>query len=381
MKLREIREILQAEIICGEDRMDDDIRFAGGSDLMSDVLAFGQPGILLLTGLTNTQSVRTADIIDATDLPNDGNDCTDDLCTAGQPSNPPLPAGTSCGQGKDLVCDDSGTCVGCNGPEDCIGADGACSWRVCVDQECGVTNAPNGTSCNDNVYCNGADSCSNGSCSQHAGNPCDGPDGDGDCSETCRESQNDCNGNDFNGAVCNDGTYCNGNDACSNGNCSQHAGDPCDGPDGDGDCSETCRESQSDCNGNDPNGASCDDNLYCNGDDSCSNGACAQHTGDPCVGPDGDGNCAESCMEGPDACLANDPNGSFCDDGHYCNGPDACSNGICYPSNNDPCPGPDGDSDCTESCREQQDDCNGNDPNGSTCPAGECISGLCTPLR
>lgn len=33
---------------------------------MSDVLAFGKPGILLLTGLTNTQSVRTANIIDAT---------------------------------------------------------------------------------------------------------------------------------------------------------------------------------------------------------------------------------------------------------------------------------------------------------------------------
>lgn len=32
---------------------------------MSDVLAFGKPGILLLTGLTNAQSVRTADIIEA----------------------------------------------------------------------------------------------------------------------------------------------------------------------------------------------------------------------------------------------------------------------------------------------------------------------------
>ncbi len=32
---------------------------------MSDVLAFGQPGLLLLTGLTNVQSVRTAEIIDA----------------------------------------------------------------------------------------------------------------------------------------------------------------------------------------------------------------------------------------------------------------------------------------------------------------------------
>ena len=33
--------------------------------MMSDVLAFGQPGLLLLTGLSNSQSVRTADIIEA----------------------------------------------------------------------------------------------------------------------------------------------------------------------------------------------------------------------------------------------------------------------------------------------------------------------------
>jgi predicted transcriptional regulator len=32
---------------------------------MSDALAFGKPGILLLTGLSNAQSVRTADIIEA----------------------------------------------------------------------------------------------------------------------------------------------------------------------------------------------------------------------------------------------------------------------------------------------------------------------------
>jgi hypothetical protein len=32
---------------------------------MSDVLAFGKPGLLLLTGLSNAQSVRTANIIDA----------------------------------------------------------------------------------------------------------------------------------------------------------------------------------------------------------------------------------------------------------------------------------------------------------------------------
>jgi predicted transcriptional regulator len=65
MTLREIKELLQAEVITGHDRLDEEITLAGGSDLMSDVLAFGKPGILLLTGLSNSQSVRTANIIDA----------------------------------------------------------------------------------------------------------------------------------------------------------------------------------------------------------------------------------------------------------------------------------------------------------------------------
>ena len=65
MTLKEIKEILQAEVITEDDGLDLEVTFAGGSDLMSDVLAFAKPGILLLTGLSNTQSVRTANIIDA----------------------------------------------------------------------------------------------------------------------------------------------------------------------------------------------------------------------------------------------------------------------------------------------------------------------------
>lgn len=65
MTLKEIKELLQAEVICGGDYLDVEITFAGGSDLMSDVLAFSKPGILILTGLSNSQSVRTANIIDA----------------------------------------------------------------------------------------------------------------------------------------------------------------------------------------------------------------------------------------------------------------------------------------------------------------------------
>ena len=66
MTIKEIQKILDADVICGsEDLLETEIQFAGASDLMSDVLAFGKPGILLLTGLTNAQSVRTADIIEA----------------------------------------------------------------------------------------------------------------------------------------------------------------------------------------------------------------------------------------------------------------------------------------------------------------------------
>ncbi len=65
MTLKEVKELLKAEVITGEEKLNEEITFAGGSDLMSDVLAFGKPGILLLTGLSNAQSVRTANIIDA----------------------------------------------------------------------------------------------------------------------------------------------------------------------------------------------------------------------------------------------------------------------------------------------------------------------------
>lgn len=42
------------------------------------------------------------------DTPDDGNECTMDVCAAGVPSNPAAPAGTPCTNG---VCDGSGVCV------------------------------------------------------------------------------------------------------------------------------------------------------------------------------------------------------------------------------------------------------------------------------
>jgi predicted transcriptional regulator len=63
MKLSEIRDILDAQVIVGEDKLDEEVCGACGADLMSDVLAWhGDKGVLL-TGLTNPQVVRTAEVV------------------------------------------------------------------------------------------------------------------------------------------------------------------------------------------------------------------------------------------------------------------------------------------------------------------------------
>lgn len=64
MKLSEIRDMLDAQVIAGEDKLDIEITTAFGADLMSDVLAFARSGCLLITGLSNPQSVRTAYALD-----------------------------------------------------------------------------------------------------------------------------------------------------------------------------------------------------------------------------------------------------------------------------------------------------------------------------
>lgn len=64
MTLREIQEILEAEVFIGHDQLGKVVKTAFGADLMSDVLAFAKADSLLLTGLTNPQIVRTSDVLD-----------------------------------------------------------------------------------------------------------------------------------------------------------------------------------------------------------------------------------------------------------------------------------------------------------------------------
>ncbi len=64
MNLGEIKRLLDAEFIIGENYEDLQIEHAFAADLMSDVLAFVGEGVVLLTGLVNPLVIRTADMVD-----------------------------------------------------------------------------------------------------------------------------------------------------------------------------------------------------------------------------------------------------------------------------------------------------------------------------
>ncbi len=64
MKIRDIKELLNAEILCYPEGLEKEVNSACGSDMMSDVLAYVKDQAVLLTGLLNSQVIRTAEMMD-----------------------------------------------------------------------------------------------------------------------------------------------------------------------------------------------------------------------------------------------------------------------------------------------------------------------------
>ena len=63
MKLSEVLSIIEGRVISTDADLSKEVTMACGADLMSDVLAFTHAGTLLMTGLTNQQVVRTAEMV------------------------------------------------------------------------------------------------------------------------------------------------------------------------------------------------------------------------------------------------------------------------------------------------------------------------------
>ncbi|WAC07411.1 MAG: DRTGG domain-containing protein [Thermodesulfobacteriota bacterium] len=64
MRLEEIKDILHGTVLTSDLDLSLEVDTVLASDGMSEILAFHTPGALMVTGLTNIQSVRTAYIAD-----------------------------------------------------------------------------------------------------------------------------------------------------------------------------------------------------------------------------------------------------------------------------------------------------------------------------
>ena len=65
MTIRELVHILNGEVASGEDKLDKIVENFGATDLLSDALAIEKENYALITGLTNAQILRTAEITNA----------------------------------------------------------------------------------------------------------------------------------------------------------------------------------------------------------------------------------------------------------------------------------------------------------------------------
>ena len=65
MTLKEVQDILNAEVICGEHLLDREVKTAFACDLISEMLSFASSDTLLITSLTNPHVIHTAEVMDA----------------------------------------------------------------------------------------------------------------------------------------------------------------------------------------------------------------------------------------------------------------------------------------------------------------------------
>ena len=262
----------------------------------------------------------------------------------------------------------------------CTDDGNACTDDVCNGTSTACQHPNNSASCDDGTFCNGTDTCSGGICT-HDGDPCPGPDGDGDCSETCDEDADECSANDTDGSSCDDGDLCSETDECSAGLCAGSLKD-CDYLNDD--CNiGVCDPQDGECIAEPVQDYTpCEDDIFCNGVDTCQGGTCA-HAGDPCEsGPE----CLDACNEGAENCKALADTACGSSEENTCNHADTCDgDGNCL-DNFEPttteCRAVDGVCDAAEFC-----DGAGNCPTDAVAAAGVyCVPEvddeiLCTDSR
>ncbi len=278
-----------------------------------------------------------------------GDQCNNGVCneTADQCEASPKADGAGCSDGRYCTSGESCTAGVCGGgtKRDCSAVGDLCNDGVCNEpaNQCEAQPKPDGTACEDGEHCTVTDTCVAGVCTTGPARDCSELDDDcntGVCNETLDKCEKDARPD---GTSCDDGLYCTENEACAAGTCQgtekdcSASGDQCN----DG----VCDEIKDQCDAvPKPDGTNCDNGLYCTVNDKCLSGNCAAGQDRDCsdTDPCTDDYCAEiqqRCEhETVEPCCGDDED---CDDGDPCTS-DHCheSNHRCYWQPNQACSSP-----------------------------------------
>ena len=270
----------------------------------------------------------------------EGDDLTDNLGTIEQQSS-----AAACQDG--LFCNGMETCdpvQGCQAGTPPNLSDGIpCTADACnegpddSDDVGFITHDPDPTSCQDGLFCNGEEVCNETQGCQ-AGTPPDLGDGVSCTVDTCHEGSDTTDNYGMvlhheDASLCQDGLFCNGEEVCDATNDCQ-AGTPPSTEDGDLCTEGVCLEGD---NLTDNLGtieqrssaASCQDGLFCNGEETCDPVQGCQ-AGTPPDLSDGIPCTTDTCNEGANVHdnagnILHEPNASLCQDGLFCNGEEVCN--------------------------------------------------------
>ena len=239
-----------------------------------------------------------------------------------------------------------------------------------IEPECSVD-----ADCDDGLFCNGAETCDGGLCAD--GTPPVVDDGV-DCTIDSCDEENDEIDHDPNDAYCDDGAFCNGAEICDVVNDCQ-AGTPPEVDDG-VDCTIDSCDEENDEIDHDPDDTYCDDDQFCNGEETCDVINDCQ-AGTPPDVDDGVDCTIDSCDEDNDE-IDHDPSDAFCDDDLFCNGAETCD--VVNDCQAGTPPEVDDGVSCTDDYCDEENDEIVNDPNDDNCnqASNECsLADTCDPVN
>ena len=287
--------------------------------------------------------------------------CTIDVCSDELAMVLHRPALARCTDGQFCngaeICDPSNGCMPGTPPNLSDGV--GCTIDECDEDTDLIRHRPDDSVCNDQLFCNGEEVCDAIQDCQ-PGEPPQVNDGL-DCTiDTCNEIDDRIEHRPTN-AVCDDDLFCNGQETCDPTNGCQ-VGQPPSVDDGQS-CTEDICDEASDRIEHRPIDERCNDGLFCNGSERCDVNAGCQ-AGTPPILDDGVACTADTCDESTDTILHN-PDNTRCNDGLFCNGAETCNQQLGCQSNQPPVI--DDGVDCTEDFCDEVNDRVINRPNDTRC--------------